>query len=318
MLTNCYRMLKYNKHLVNLILISSIFLANCDIKEKDPAKSILLTGDFQYDIHNPDKRFLLPKALTEISGIEILNDSIILCVEDERGKVYFYNQNQDAIVHTLDFNGNGDYEGITLVDSTIYVLKSNGHIYMFPVSFEQSVEATYINTKLKGKNDAEGLSVYSKNELLVACKGKAEVNNNELQGRAIYKYLIEDSLLVDQPLILLESKEFEKSLNDFNLNPLKHMPFGPSGIAVHPITHDIFLIGSVGRLALVINDQGKITDMGTLKSSVFVQPEGICFDPYGNLYIASEGKKGKGYILRFNYRETAKDKSIINRNGSPK
>jgi hypothetical protein len=309
---------RYKKNIYTLILLSSFLLAGCDQKEKEPGKSLLITGDIQYDIHNPDKRFILPGVLQEISGIEILNDSIILCVEDERGRVYFYNQNQEAIVHELDFKEKGDFEGIALLDSIIYVLKSNGHLYHFPLSMDASVESESVNTRLKGKNDAEGLAIYSKKSLLVACKGKAGIEDNDLNGRAIYEYLIEDASLKDDPLIHLESKEFEKRLKELQLNPLKHMPFGPSGVAVHPATGDIFIIGSVGKLAIVIDKTGEITDMGTLKSSIYVQPEGICFDSLGNLYIASEGKKGKGYILKFYQQEISKEIIKSNNNGEPK
>ena len=300
------------------IFIITIFLSGCAEKQVEPGKSILETGNIQYFIHNPDKKFVMPGALEEISGIEMLNDSIILCVEDEKGKVYFYNQFKESIVHTIEFKKKGDFEDIAYNDSTIYVLRSDGRIYFFPLTNETSIEAEFVKTKLKRKNDAEGLTLFSENSLLIACKGKAEVNDNQIKGRAIYEYSLLDSQLIESPMIHLESNEFEKLLNEFQLNPLKHMPFGPSGIAVHPFTKDIFLIGTVGKLAIVMDNKGEIGDMGTLKPSVFAQPEGICFDRKGNLYISSEGKGGNGYILKFNYTEKPKASNINTSNGIPK
>ena len=77
------------------------------------------------------------------------------------------------------------------------------------------------------------------------------------------------------------------------------MPFMPSGIAIHPDTKDVFLISSVGKLLVVLNKNGKIIDMAPLKRSLFRQPEGITFDKEGNMFISSEGRGKKGYILKF-------------------
>ena len=36
-----------------------------------------------------------------------------------------------------------------------------------------------------------------------------------------------------------------------------------------------------------------------LEEKYFIQPEGICIDAYGNMYISNEGRNGKGNILLF-------------------
>ncbi len=38
-----------------------------------------------------------------------------------------------------------------------------------------------------------------------------------------------------------------------------------------------------------------------LDKKTFRQPEGICFDPEGNLFISNEGQGGKANILIFKY-----------------
>jgi uncharacterized protein YjiK len=84
-----------------------------------------------------------------------------------------------------------------------------------------------------------------------------------------------------------------------DLNKKMHTPFKPSGLAVHPETGHIFVIATVGKLLVILDARGSIIDMIPLDPDIFLQPEGIAFSPSGDLYISSEGRGGKGYILKF-------------------
>ncbi len=75
--------------------------------------------------------------------------------------------------------------------------------------------------------------------------------------------------------------------------------FKPSGLSIHPLSGDIYLISSIGKLLIVMDRSGKILDIHELDDKIFRQPEGICFSPSGDLYISNEGQGGKGYILKF-------------------
>jgi hypothetical protein len=76
--------------------------------------------------------------------------------------------------------------------------------------------------------------------------------------------------------------------------------FKPSGIAVHPLDGEIYIISSVGKLLIILNREGKVQDVKELDPAIFRQPEGICFSPAGDMFISNEGQGGKGYILKFN------------------
>ena len=78
--------------------------------------------------------------------------------------------------------------------------------------------------------------------------------------------------------------------------------FRPSAIAIHPLTDEIYITSSVGKLLVVLDREGLISDVHALNPALFRQPEGICFSPEGDLYISNEGKEGKGYILKFKQR----------------
>jgi uncharacterized protein YjiK len=84
-----------------------------------------------------------------------------------------------------------------------------------------------------------------------------------------------------------------------DLSKKKHKPFKPSGVAVHPKSGFIFIIGTVGKMLVVLNPEGDLVHLVPLDPELFLQPEGICFSPRGDLYISSEGRGKSGYILKF-------------------
>src|SRR5204863_2389137 len=76
--------------------------------------------------------------------------------------------------------------------------------------------------------------------------------------------------------------------------------FEPSGIAIHPVTRDLYIISSVGKVLVIISPDGHLSNVIQLNPKVFKQPEGIAFNSKGDLFITNEGKQGKGNILEFN------------------
>ncbi len=75
--------------------------------------------------------------------------------------------------------------------------------------------------------------------------------------------------------------------------------FAPSAIAVHPLTGDIYLIGTVGKLLLIYSSEGQLKNIQRLEGKYFIQPEGLCITVNGDIYISNEGRYGKGNILLF-------------------
>lgn len=267
-------------------------------KEEDTTKSIINSGDFQYDVYAPDKDYKLPGALVEISGLAYWKEDILLCIEDERGHLYLYDHVKEEIIQDIKFGKKGDYEGVTQYEDIAYVVKSNGKLYCFKI--ENEPEVTKIDLPFTSSNDLEGIAKGHKNdEFYIACKQKAELAENGIKGRAVYTYNIKKEKVKTKPFIHLTTESFTEEILKAGLNPSKHMPFMPSGIAVHPHTEDVFLISSVGKLLIVLNKSGSIVSMAPLKRSLFRQPEGICFDNDGNMFISSEGRGKKGYILKF-------------------
>ena len=52
----------------------------------------------EYNLSSPTKTYTLPATLNEISGITILNNNEIACVQDELGIIYIYDLKEGKII----------------------------------------------------------------------------------------------------------------------------------------------------------------------------------------------------------------------------
>jgi len=253
-----------------------------------------------YNLSKPEKRWNMPSELKEISGITYMDERTLMCIQDEHGTVFFFDLIDESVKQKITFGKSGDYEDIALFDKTIYVLKSNGDLYNFDLIDKKEPDVIKINTPLSEKNDTEGLAFdASNNRLLIACKNSPFIDDGEDKGRAIYSYQLSNNKLQEKPVIFIAKKKFNEALQEHGLDEKKHYPFLPSGIAIHPPSGRIVVICSSGKIMLILDKDGNIEKLVPLDTKLFVQPEGICFGPDGELFIASEGKNGKGYILKF-------------------
>jgi uncharacterized protein YjiK len=270
--------------------------------------------DSSYELASPDQRFTMPASLEEISGISWAGKEKLACIEDEKGIIYCYSLEEEKVVSEVEFGKDGDYEDIAVVKSTAYVLKSNGNIFQVKDFTKEDIKVKEYKTPLSNKNDAEGLAFDpSANRLLIACKGSPSYEKeNPYKGfRAVYYFDLETKQLYDKPLYLIDLRNIDAykdqgSFAQFSSKLAKilgisdpYASFRPSGIALHPLTNEIYIISSVGKLMVILDREGYILGVQSLDPTLFRQPEGICFSPQGDLYISNEGMGGKGYILKF-------------------
>ena len=72
--------------------------------------------------------------------------------------------------------------------------------------------------------------------------------------------------------------------------------FQPSGIALHPVTGNLYILAHVGKMILIVDRKGSILHYLSIDPAILPQPEGICFDTDGVLYIASEGVEAEAVL----------------------
>src|SRR5690606_37212141 len=98
------------------------------------------------------------------------------------------------------------------------------------------------------------------------------------------------------------SIEEDNRVNDWirtALAPLVDLSgFKPSGLAVHPVTQEIYVLSSVRKAIVVLGADGSVTGAATLPEALLNQPEGLAFLPNGDLVLSSEGGI-RGALMRF-------------------
>jgi uncharacterized protein YjiK len=261
-----------------VIIIVVLLVIACFPKKKKSEYVI------SYDFQNPTKNMILPENLKEISGLSFYKENQLACVNDEKGNVFIYDLQQESIVEKIEIGKKGDYEGIEVVDNEIFIMKSNGKIKGFKMGSEQErkIDCTHPDVL-----EYEGLGYNSATKsLLLVTKERMKGKNDK---KVIYAYNLEKETLTKNISI---SEEMTKGDDG-------KKAFAPSGIAVHPLTGELYVISSQGKKLLILSATGEKLALVALDESLFLQPEGICFTPNGDLYISSEGEKGEGYILKF-------------------
>lgn len=268
-----------------------------------------------YNLDEPSQVFKLPGRLEEISGLSMgNNDQSLVAIQDEDGEVFFINKETGEVEKEFEFWKDGDYEGVETVGHTIYVVKSTGTIYKITEKEDDDPEVVKYNTFLDGGNDVEGLAYDPEaNQLLLACKAKAGEDDEFELTKAIYAFDLAHFELLPTPRYCIKLEDVNEylntdplirkleKLNEFFAPGDSEFGFSPSALAIHPISGHIYILSSVGKILMIISKEGRIEHIEKLKKSIHEQPEGICFDAAGNLYISNEGKGSKGRIYRFNF-----------------
>lgn len=252
-----------------------------------------------YDFQNPEK-FSMPESLLEISGIAFNQGraDTIYSVQDEDGRLFSQAWGVKK-QHSLKFAKNGDYEDLAIANQTVFMLKSSGTIFSFPLTEAQS-EKTGLTKEWKNllpKEEYEGMYAdEAGQQLFVLCKEcKTDKKSSTATG---YVLNIQDSTQI------VASSTFS-----IDLAPLKALGqevkkgLKASALSKHPKTGEWFILSSAHKLLIIATADWKIKEAHRLDSSSFNQPEGIAFDTANNLYISNEGDElTAGNILKFNYK----------------
>ena len=235
---------------------------------------------FIYNLGRPDASIALPSKLNEISGIELISDSVITSVQDEKAIIYYLNVETGEILDQFNFGKNGDYEGITHYKKSFFVLRSDGSIF----KVNQKKKAKEYKFKHSKQFDFEGVCADVSNErLLVACKEHGDKDKRDYFF--IYSFSLSSMEYLKKPIYKIKRADVHKN-------------FMPSGIAIHP-NGSIYILSSFSKTLLVISAKGVIMNNIQLNGYIFHQPEGIAFNEKGDLFISNEKKDTTATILKF-------------------
>ncbi len=238
-----------------------------------------------YDLKNPTKTYKLPKKYMEISGIwPVHDDESLAFVQDEAIQVYQFDLASTEITEYVK-HGSGDSEDIVILGNIAYILHAGNRpaIYKIIDYNSGSSQCEHYALNLDKDYDPEGLCYDAKeNRLLIACKG-SPVKGDKL--RNIFSFDLQSMTRTNSPVFSVDSREFLDNTED---------TFNPSGIAIHPHSNDIYLVGTKEvKMIVCYGLNGVFKGAWKLNKDTYSQPEGIAFMKSGELIITSEGKKGK-------------------------
>lgn len=249
-----------------------------------------------YDLNNPVK-YDMPTELLEISGIAFNNGdaSTIYAEQDEEGKIFYFRPGDTKVKH-VKFGKAGDYEDVAVLNNQAVMLRSDGSLFSFPLA---EVKAGQINSvkefkKILPTGEYEGLHADG-GKLYALCKQCAGKDHNKECNGYIFN-LAADGNISQSGTFTIDVQKIAALIGKTKLR------FHPSALAKNPLTKQWYILSSVNKLIVVLDEQWNVLQVYPISGKTFLQPEGMAFDKQGNLYISNEGDKvTNGNILLFKY-----------------
>ena len=253
---------------------------------------------FSYDLKKPTHSWVLPSELVEVSGNTWMDKNHLILIEDLNPNLYYvkFDDKTATLEKTVPFaeteKDKVDIEDVTIVDNVVYALWSHGALYKI-TNWQNKPEVEKIKTGLSKDNNTEGLCFDPVTKLLLIAL-KDNPGTGDDSEKAVYSFNIEKSQLSEKPFIVIHPKDFKPITGN-------DLSFNPSAIAVHPITHDIYMLTTRDNKGMaVFTHDGVLKSYQSIDKELMEQPEGMCFNPQGKLIISSQGKKGDpGNVFEF-------------------
>jgi len=238
------------------------------------------------------RAFLLPKGLSEISGLAAASATSIYAHNDEYGIIYEVSVTDGAVLKAFALGrptARGDFEGVAISGGRIYLLTSDGRIFEAPVS-DHGARAVFnvYDTGLSGKCEFEGLTTgAAPGDFLLLCKRSAP----ELPDAAIniYRWNLEDRRQPAAPWASIPLKNL--------LTEDEARAFLPSAIERRATDGALIIISAANGMMVEVTQSGALVHKRSLGQSAHPQAEGVALLPSGAVVIADEGaRRGPGRI----------------------
>ena len=269
------------------------------VNQRPEMESFTVDDDyyFPFNFDRLDQVTRLPNELDEVSGLTMgFAADELLAIQDEDGILFRVNAVSGEALQAIKFDKDLDYEGVARRGNDIYVLEADGDIHYFQYGAGLTeVESQKIETRFSYRNDTEGICYDSITNSLLIVPKEQELNVSEetVRRRGVYTYDLALGEMLAQPTYYIDELEVGQIVFQTN----REYVIKPSGIAVDPLTGDIFVLSAVGNILVVIDRDSEVKHVELLEPRTFPQPEGIAFSPRGDLYISSEESKGGNGII---------------------
>ncbi|HMJ48778.1 MAG TPA: SdiA-regulated domain-containing protein [Ferruginibacter sp.] len=273
-------------HIACLCVWGILAIYSCDSSNK---KKHYQNTDM-YELANP-KVIKLPEELDEISGIAYYpKDTSVFAIVDEDGLLFKIPIKNPAAFRKWEFGKKKDYEDVVLIDSTFYVLVSNGNIETIRfIGDKLHTDKTDFSDETKQTTEFEAMYLdKDSGNLIILCKA---CDADPKTSFSSYSYNLRDTSKLYSPYIVFNMSQLAQESNmDKRLKA--------SAAAINPVTNDLYIISSVLKLLVITDSKGAFKNVIKLDPVIYKQPEGIAFTPEGDLIISNEfGEEGFANLL---------------------
>ena len=221
-----------------------------------------------------------------------MNADTLACINDEHGELFYFSQGQNKVVHKLIFAGKGDFEALSYFNGFFYVANSQGKIYKVAEN-EGTVEI--MKTSLTNVHNVEGIVFFSpENAILISPKGLDEFMGQAKSEITQSVYIYNLSTGKTEVFFTWEMEELIRLAGKKRVEK-----FTASDMAFHPFDSLLFIVSSAAQSVGIFDFNGRLAGYYALPKKTNVQPEGICFDKMGNVYISNEGRRGVASISKY-------------------
>lgn len=244
---------------------------------------------------SPIAIWILPPELREISGLTMTSDGRMFAHQDEDGTIYQIDPKTGIVVKRFALDGKpvGDFEAIAAVGTDLYLLESNGKLFVFREGPEDArVPFTKYDTRLGKECQFESLAYEpDSSRLLLACK---TVSGKKLKNQLVIYRLpvpITDSSSLSTLTIPIAAVIGLHGWKDFN----------PSDMTVDPTTGNYVLIASQQKAIVVITPGGRVVRSEPLPGN-HQQAEGVAITRDSILVISDEARHKPAEITLYRWR----------------
>lgn len=251
----------------------------------------------------------LTAELREVSGLTEVDANTVACLQDEAATLYLVNLSDGKIRERHPFGPPGDMEGLTRVGDELFALRSDGLIYRLQPNGHGYAAVDSFNLMLAHRN-IEGLGYDPvDNRVLVAPKDNLKGGPELRDKREVFAFDPATYALQMRPALSFSVKQVLRAAKAHGVDiPMRTTDHGKqvpmiklrmSSIAVQPGTGHYFILSAVDQTLLVLDRNGGYVALYLLDDDLLPKPEGITFQPDGDMLISTEGKNGAPRIVRY-------------------
>jgi uncharacterized protein YjiK len=270
-------MFSIKKKIIYLAGIFGLYLIGCN----GIGKKKRFPDTDRYDLSSPTV-IKLPEILDEISGIAYYpKDTSVFAIVDEDGFLFKIPIKNPAASIMWRFDKSRDYEDLVLIDSTFYVLVSNGDIVTVKFNGNQiHAEKSEFSETSKKANEFESLYQDSDSgNLIMMCKECEEDSKKTITS---YSYGYRDSVKSYHNYMLMDAVPIAEKLG------MSKVHLKASAAAINPVTEELYILSAVNNILVITNKKGALKAVYKLDPGLYKQPEGIAFTPTGDMIISTE------------------------------